>query len=158
MFDKSTLKTLKQAEIAALIGVSDRRIQQLHHEGLPRNGEGRGTTYDWDLVRGWWEARISGSEGDGKKTGKARKDEADADMAEMNRDLQAGNLLERQDVVRTWTAFLGRLRDHLLGLPDRAAPEVLEGMALAERIAVLRKHVNHALREVVAQLQDEEAP
>jgi len=122
MITKESLKSLKQSELMALLGLSDRRIQQLHGEGLPRNGAGRGVTYDWQAVRTWEMDRVAGSGKDGDPlTDKQRKDRAEADMAEMDRDLQAGQLMETGAVRQTWSEECANMRARLLSIPSKAA-------------------------------------
>lgn len=157
MINKVYLKTLKQVEIAALLGYSERRIQQLHDEGLPRNGSGRGGVYDWEEVRAWEFARISRPKDGEALSDRQRKEKADADMAEMDRDLQAERLLEASEVRRVWFPFLGRLRDNLQGFADRCAPDLEGGLTLAEKVAVIKRHMNASLKDVVGELQAQES-
>ena len=154
MITKTYLKTLKQVEIAALLDYTERRIQQLHAEGLPRNGSGRGGTYDWEAVRAWYDARISGAQGgDEPLTDRAREQRAKADIAEIEAAQLAGRTMDRAEATAAWSAFLGRLRESARGIPHRAAPKVEPGMILAEIEAVIAQEVDQTLRDVVAELE-----
>ncbi len=73
-------------------------------------------------------------------------------MAEMEARKMAGELLERKPAILAWSAFLGRLKDNLLGYAGRVAPRIEDGMILAEREAVLNKEMHQVLRDVVAEV------
>lgn len=148
---------MTQAELALLWDISTRTIQRNAKWETLRHGSGQGSYYVWAECHKAEKAENDGlSQGEEALTDRMRKDKADADMAEMDRDQQAGNLLDGSEVRRIWIAFLGRLKDNLLGLADRCAPEIEDGQTLAERIAVMRRHVNRSLRDVVAELGREE--
>ena len=149
MITKDSLSTLKQVKIAALLGLTERRIQQLHAEGLPRNGEGRGGVYVWPSVLARWTDRISGSREGGEESNKARKEAADADMAEMKRDALAWTLLDAEDVRTTWAEALANIRAMLLSLPAKAAVQIEDGQTLAEREDLIRDVIHEALAELV---------
>lgn len=157
MIDKNYLKTLKQTEIMALLDLSERRIQQLHGEGLPRNGSGRGITYDWAAVDAWRTRRTTGSGEGAEATGKARKEAADADLAEMKRDAMAGTLLEAEDVRRGLADMVARMRAKLLTLPAKVAVRIEEGQPLAVREDFIQEVIYEALAELVIQEGDENA-
>lgn len=148
MITKDSLSTLKQVEIAALLGLTERRIQQLHAEGLPRNGEGRGGVYVWPSVLAWWTDRISGSREGGDESSKSRKEAAEADMAEMKRDALAGTLLDAEDVRTTWAEALANMRAKMLTMPSKGAVQMEDGQTLAEREAILQAVVDEALAEL----------
>lgn len=154
MIIKSDLSALKQADLMALFGVTDRTIQLWHAKGLPRNGEGRGCTYVWKECLPWYVAYVSGSKG-GAEAGsdRARREKAEADMAEMEARKMAGELLERKPAILAWINFLGRLKDNLLGYSGRVAPRLEDGMVLAEREAVLNREMHQVLRDVVAETE-----
>ena len=151
---KNPLNALKQNDIAALFGVTDRTIRNWNDEGLPGNGEGRGRVYDWPLVLAWRDARISGFRGSGSDlSDKERKLRAEADLAEMEAAKEAGQLLDANEVQQAWEAFLSRLKVNLDGLPDRAAPLIEDGMNLAEKIAAIRRELNSVRRDLVAETE-----
>ena len=153
MITKTYLKSLKQIEVAALLDLSERRIQQLHLEGLPRNGTGRNGVYDWAEVKAWYVGYVSPSGASNDESDKARKLRAEADIAEMQAQEMAGNLLNRSEAILAWSAFLGRMKDNLLGYAGRVAPRIEDGMILAEREAVLNKEMHQVLRDVVAEVE-----
>ena len=150
---KSPLNALKQNDIAALFGVTDRTIRNWILEGLPGNGEGRGRVYDWPIVLAWRDDRISGSRGGGPDlSDKERKLKAEADIAEMDSAEQAEQLLDANEVRHSWGEFLARLKTNLDGLPDRVAPLLEDGQNLAERAAAVRRETNAVRRDLVAEM------
>jgi phage terminase Nu1 subunit (DNA packaging protein) len=147
---KNPLNQLKQNDIAALFGVTDRTIRNWIAEGLTGNGEGRAVTYDWPTVLAWRDDRISGAKAGPDLTDRERKLRAEADLAEMEAAKMAGDLLDAQDVGREWGGFLSRLKVNLDGLPNRAAQGIEQGMILAEIEAVIRRELNSIRRDLVA--------
>lgn len=146
MITKQYLKTLKQAEVAALYDVDVKTIQRWHADGFPRHGEGRGQVYVWEECQAWQKARMSPNQ-DGM-TDREREQCAKADIAEMEAAEMAGKLLDREKTVSAWIAVLGRMKDNLMGLPERVAPKIEPEMVLAERQAMLRSEMIRALREL----------
>jgi phage terminase Nu1 subunit (DNA packaging protein) len=148
---------MKQADLVALTGKTDRTIQRWFEHGLPRHGEGRGCYYVWSEFMPWYLAFMSGSLGGGKDgkslSDKDRKLKGEADMAEMEAAEMAGDLVRVKDVRKAWNDFLSRLNSSLDGYPDRTADQLADGMILAERVAVLRKEMNILRRDIVAELQ-----
>lgn len=151
---KNPLNALKQNDLAALCGVTDKTIRNWDAEGLPGNGKGRGRTYDWHEVLAWRDARISGSRGGGKDlTDKERKLKAEADLAEMQAAEKAGQLVDAKEVCKAWEPFLSRLKVNLDGVPDKAAEGIEDGMNLAEKAAVIRRELNTVRRDLVAEAE-----
>lgn len=147
---KDQLNHMKQADIAALFGRDVKTIQRWSDEGLPRHGEGRGCYYVWPEVFGWYEARLSQSKAPDDKDRKLR---AEADLAEMDRDAQAGKLMDTAQAQASWGNFLSGLQSNLMGFPDRVAPDLDDGMTLAERREVLRRAMIASLQGVVAEAE-----
>jgi len=151
---KNPLNRLKQIDLAALFGVTDRTIRNWDDEGLPGNGEGRGRTYVWHQALAWRDTRISGSRGaSGPLSDKERKLKAEADLAEMEAAEKAGLLLDAVEVRQVWGPFLSRINVNLDGVPDRAAQGLEDGMNLAERAAVIRRELNGVRRDIVAETE-----
>lgn len=147
---KNDLSSLKQADIAALFGVTDRTIQRWHERGLPRQGDGKGSVYVWADVLAWYVGFVSGSKS-GPTTDKDRKLRAEADLAEMAAAEKAGQLLDANEVKVAWTGFLARVTSNLDGFPDRAAEKLEDGMNLAEKAAVIRRELAGVRRDLVAE-------
>ncbi len=141
------LKAIKQAELAALLGISDRRIQQLHGEGLPRSGSGRGCTYDWGQILPWHIGRISGSSSgaDARLTHRERLNKAKADDAELDLAVKLGQLLPSEKVREQWAEECAAMRARLLSIPSTAALKIDGDMDQAQREGIIRKEIFEAL-------------
>lgn len=151
MNEKMDLNRLTQPQFAALLGRTVRTIQRNPHLEKLRHGSGQGCYYVWSEFWAWLNPNLSpdGDGGDDRK----RKDRADADLAELKRDQVAGSLVDRAGAVRAWGAYLGRLKQNLLGYGGRVAPRLVDGQTLAERQDVLDREMRASLRELVAEAQ-----
>ena len=150
---KNILSCLKQADLCALFGVTDRTIQRWHEQGLPRHGEGRGCYYVWADVLPWYLRFMSGSNGENcGLSDKEREQKAKADIAEMEAYAMAGKTLDRAEAIAGWQAFLGRLKESIRGISLRVAPRLEDGMLVGERESVIQKEIDQTLRDVVAEL------
>ena len=151
---KSPLNSLKQIDLAALFGVTDRTIRNWDAEGLPGNGEGRGRVYDFASVLPWYVARVSGSRGgDGDLSDREREQRANADMAEMKAQEMAGFLVNAQEVQRGWTDFLTRLRTNLMGFPARLVDRLEGARDVREKLATGNREMAATLRDIVAEIE-----
>lgn len=150
MSDKIDINKLNQAQFARLLGISTRTVQRNPNLERLRHGVNNGCYYVWAEFWAWLSPDLTQSKG--AISDKDRREKAQADLAEIERDQKSQAVLDVSEVQAEWTAFLGRLRDNLLGLADRCAPDIDPEMTLAERIDVMRRHVRASLRDVVAEL------
>lgn len=151
---KTDLDRLKQIDLARFFNKNERTIQRWHEQGLPRHGEGKGCYYVWAEVLPWYVAFVSGSkDGDEDSSHSARKDRADADIAEMKRDLMAGNLVDAMEVQRGWVDFLTRLRANLMGFPGRLVDRLESARDVREKLAIGNREMAATLREIVAEIE-----
>lgn len=87
------------------------------------------------------------------KRAEANKREHEADMARMERETMAGNLIAREDVDFTLADFGATLRSLMESLPDRLAPVVHPLQSLEETHAALSEAAQDVLQTVHDQLQ-----
>lgn len=154
---KNPLQLLKQTDLMALFGVTDRTIQLWHAKGLPRTGEGRGCTYAWAQVLPWYVAYISGSGKDDRGVSdRDRLVRAQANLAEMELAERAGLLVRTEDVRASAEEVLSRVRAKLLAIPNRVAGRMTGEETREQRQELLRDEVHQALAELAA-MADEEA-
>ena len=100
------------------------------------------------------EPEIEGMEAIGIATKRAalRKLQAEADRAQMERDVQRGNLIERRDVAKDLADAVAVILNAAETLPDRLAP-VLTGVAEQSTVrAILRDEVEQFLATVAERL------
>jgi phage terminase Nu1 subunit (DNA packaging protein) len=155
---KNPLNALKQIDIAALFGVTDRTIRNWDKEGLPGNGEGRDRVYDFAAVLPWYVGRVSGSRGsDDDLTDREREQKATADIAEMKAQEMAGFLVNAQEVQKGWADFLTRLRTNLMGFPARLVDRLEGARDIREKIAIGNREMASTLRDIVAELENQDS-
>ena len=150
------------AIIARLLDLTERRVQQLAHDGIippaARTGPQRGRYDLVGSVRGYVRylrdqatRAQSGSTQSGSAdfgVERARLIRAKADLAEMDAGSRRSDLLPAAEVEAAWAATLARLRTRLLVLPDRLAPLVHEETTIAGARASIREIVTEALAEL----------
>jgi phage terminase Nu1 subunit (DNA packaging protein) len=152
MITKDYLKSLKQTEVAALLDLSERRIQQLHSEGLPRNGTGRGGLYVWDAVLAWHMGRISGSGSEEPLNHGDRLKKVKADDAELDLAVKLGTLMEVNKVRESWANQCAAMRGRLLSIPSTAAVKIDPSHTQAQREEIIRKDIYEALENLAGDL------
>lgn len=110
------------AELAALVGVSARRIRQLAESGTLERAE-RGRYQLGPAVRALLEqASGSGSE---LQRERIRKLRADADLAELELAKQRGEVAPIEEAEAVWGRFCGILRTNMMQIPARAVLQLL---------------------------------
>lgn len=113
--------------------------------------DGRITTIngkiDPEIADKQWAENTQNAESESYSAARARKEAAQADLAEMEAGELRGELYRRDDVVNTWGEMMAAIRSRLLILPSMAAPQVAPGRA-AEAQAILQKLVHEALSEL----------
>jgi phage terminase Nu1 subunit (DNA packaging protein) len=145
------------------MGVHMMTVTKWERDGMPvAEGGRRGvpSLYDLDLVRAWRQARDAAADdaADGEATtrlsweaARARKDEAQAKLAEQMYLVRAGKLLPQEDVERVWARIVSAVRTRLLQMPVTYADRLhrtaqLDGVKSVERL--LEEAVHEVLREL----------
>ena len=147
--------------LARELNLSERRIEQLVHEGMPKLERGR---YDLWLCARWYirylqkamERRAietgedSTSESLNLTQEKKRLIRAQADIAEMELRKKTGELIPAHLVDDQFVTFAGVVHDRFLSLPPRIAPR-LEG----ESREVIRVKLHEAVRDTLNGLSND---
>ena len=142
-------------EFAAICGVMPLSLTNWVKEGMPPPEKPSRNTSYFDLkVHLPWVIENKWKPG---MDARARKQEADACMAEMKASEMAGSLQVRSKAIRSWTDFLTRLRSNLLGFGDRLIPLLSETTNPREQLAIARREMYQTLREVSEQTGEENA-
>ena len=140
------------AELAALIGVSTRRVQQLTAEGiLPTAAKGR------YLLSASVQAYLAHKMGDALSPDdlsiERRRREADtilkeskAKIAHLEAEVAEGNYHRQEDVGEFIEALIYEMRSVFMSLPGRLATEVSYSTNPAECGEIIKKEVYDALR------------
>lgn len=157
---KNQPNIVNQLQLSEILGITTRHLRNLEEQGLPAEPgrEGGGRRYALPAAVQWWvryQVRLAAEDTGGPDTAKhrLRKLAAEADLAEMDRDAQAGKLMETGAALQAWGGFLRGLQSNLMGFPDRVAPDLDDGMTLAERREVLRRAMVTSLQGLVAEAQ-----
>lgn len=135
---------LNQGEMAALAGVTRQTISDWMVEGLPHTKPGgREVVYDLFTAIPWirdnkWKPSLDD---------RSRKLKAEADLAEMERDLQAGKLVDAAEVEASWVDAAIRVRAKILGMPPKLAPQVVS-MTIPEAQELIERECHQALAEL----------
>lgn len=159
MSKKSGSKLLSRRDLATVMSVHPDTITGWHDAGLPiavRGGRGRQALYDPAAVRAWKAAREEAAAQAATDPvdafrERARKDRAQAMLAEQLYLQRAGKLLDADLVTKTWTGEYAAVRTILLASYTSAVDRVhraatLEGTPGVER--ELKAIAFAALREI----------
>lgn len=163
-------KWLTRVKLAKALGCNPRTIAKWLEDGMPVARRGRGgrpSLYDPEACAAWRESKIEavvGTPAGGLNWSheRARKERAQAVLAEQLAASRAQDLLPKADVERAWGTLVAAARTKLLTLPQTLADRItrvatLEGEAGVER--VLEGVVDEVLAELSGQPpEDKPAP
>jgi len=79
---------------------------------------------------------------------RARKMEADAQLAELELLKAKRELVQSADVLKAWTDVLGAMRSKLLALPTKCAPLIATETDIAAIQDIVEKQIHEALEEL----------
>lgn len=138
--------------ISKLLDLTPQRVTQLVNEGIiPRKERGR---YELvPVVRSYIkylrERGIrSDVHGDDYNAHRTRLTKAKADMAEMEKAQIEEQLIPSGDVEKVWIEVSQNMRQKILSLPQKAAPECFAAEKLIDVKNILKEQVNDALQEI----------
>lgn len=143
---------LKIQAIAGLLGLSTRRINQLHEEGIAvKTGAG---TFDAEATVQNYVRHISGKAGNPSSAldlnaEKARLAKEQADGQSMKNAQLRGELVEAEAVAQEWEGIVAEVRSAMLAVPGRLRRRA--GSALDAAAIAL---VDHEIREALEALAD----
>lgn len=146
---------LTQKALAGRLALTTRQVRNLHDEGLPREESGQ---YPWPEARDWYiefkqheHVRRLGYE-NGKaesfEKARARKTSAQAQLAELQVAERRGLLVPIDVVSATLSLVCERIRQQLLGIPDRWALQLVGVDEEEAARAVLDLAVSETLEEL----------
>lgn len=162
-------KLVDSKTIAALFGVTTRRVQQLTQEGIiSATKQGNANRYDLlatiqKYIR-YLTEKANGREPTKKDTEtEGRKLEAEADLKRSKADMAAlqlkeleGKMHRSEDVEAVVTDLVYTIRSMLMALPGRLAVDVVAVKTPAEASEVIRAEVYKVLEELAAYKYDPE--
>ena len=139
--------------IARVLMLDVRRVQQLAKEGVvPREGRGR-----YDLVKsvqgyiGYLQERARVSPQDEGRAsdyteGRTRRELANAELAELEVAEKRGELLRRDEVIRTWTTQLVAVKERLRAIPSKLRGRLKK--LTKRQLKVIAEEIDRGLREL----------
>lgn len=141
-----TIRRGSARELAELLGISERRVNQLvNEETLKREIEG-----DFNLtqaIASYYENKYAGKDEDRYWDEKALHEAAKRKLAELELARRQNMSHDAADVERVMTDMLSNLRSQLLGIPAKMAA-LLENKSKIEIRAELSKEIRSRLTEL----------
>ena len=143
-------------KVAEIFGVSVETVTAWVRRGCPclqQGAKGREWKFNTADVFGWHVAQMSlTADGDAAPNfndDRARKMAADADLAEIERDLARGRVIQTETVVGLVRREYATVRTRLSALPGAIAPQ-LDPERAAEFLPVIAEAVDDVLKELSA--------
>ena len=144
--------TVKQKDLAKVIGVSAPRVSQLIQDGIIIRDEEStgGAVMLCESLKNYYQSKQS-YQSDGKNVNyweeKAKHERAKRKIAELRIARMENHVYDAKTVELVMTEQLSNLRTQLLGLPSKLAPQ-LEGMARENIYEVMTKEIEEKLMEL----------
>lgn len=130
---------LTQDQVAAILCVTKRRVQQMDADGDgPARVEGK---YPASQLGEWLKKRS-------ERGDKDRLLKAQADLAEMEAAELSGELIRRAATVEHWGKMTTSFRSRLIVIPPTLAPRIAPPGKVSEVQHELQKAINEALTEL----------
>ena len=148
---------MTRRQLAAALGCHMMTVTKWEREGMPiaeHGGRGRASHYRETEVRAWLQVREEAAKQPGAVNlvaERARKERAQAVLAEQAYHIRTRDLLPREEIERAWLSESTAVRTKLLAWPSAVSDKVFraateEGQPGVER--VLTEAVRDALREL----------
>ncbi len=150
---------ITRRELADVLGVYMGTVTKWEHDGLPigqRGRRGKPSLYSEEQVRQWLEAREQTAQEDKPHDvaqERARKERAQAILAEQKYKMLAGELLPREDVEKVWAGQIMGARSILLTVPQTYCDRIYRAATL-EGIKGVEISLSEVVREVLRELTD----
>lgn len=135
---------VKEAELAEIVGKTDRTVRNWVDEGCPRGDDGQ---FDVPEVIDWLSTRNSGRAAATEQ--KTRLTRAQADKAELEAAKLRAELVPVDEVQKEWNRMLGAFRARALALPSKVASQTVSA---AKRFEEHRRILDDAVYEFLGEL------
>ena len=150
-------QTVTGSELATLLGLSDRRVQQLVKENVIRKAK-RNTFILIDAIQDYVNYQAGKnlgnySKGENYQEEKARLTKLQADKADLEVESMSANLVPADDVSRHWYQIITDCKNRLLTVPSKAAPIV----AAETEAGMVQDIIDDLMREALEELTEYEA-
>jgi phage terminase Nu1 subunit (DNA packaging protein) len=161
---------LSSTDTAELLCCTKRQLLNYVEQGMPKHGNGRGAYYDWSEVFPWYvsyqidlakrRATVGMPEGadpnivvNGETMAQAvlRKTIAEADLKELERAHERGEVVAVADVERNIAAVAKAVQTKLLAIPTKLASQLAAARSSKPRIkAILEGEARQVCSELVS--------
>lgn len=150
-------------ELATLLGRHMMTVKKWERDGMPiaaRGRKGKPSFYRESDVRRWLEARDKAAATSGVvdvAQERARKERAQAVLAEQTFQIRDRELLPRAEVEKIWTAEQAAVRTKFLAVPQAYADRIYRA-ATTDGVIGVEEALKDAVDDVLRELADEERP
>jgi len=139
--------------IAAVLGLTTRRVRVLIQLGMPKVKRGRYNLAD--CVQWYVNYRVkAASHASRMDNARLRKLRAEAKEKELKISTMEEKLIPVDEVVKTWSNITAAMKAKLLAIPTKAAPMILSITTQAEAQDILKSHIYEALDELTNDLSE----
>ena len=139
--------------IAAVLGLTTRRVRVLIQLGMPKVKRGRYNLAE--CVQWYVNYRVkAASHASRMDNARLRKLRAEAKEKELKISTMEGKLIPVDEVVKTWSNITAAMRAKLLAIPTKAAPMILSITKQAEAQEILKSYIYEALDELTDDLSE----
>lgn len=145
---------MKVEQVAAILGVTTRRVQQLREKAnpIPVNSDGRYPCLEFGLWYRQYLLERMGVNQDGSvydfNAEKARLTHHQANISELEEETKKGNLIPAEIVKQHWESKAANTRAKLLNLPGRLAVSVVGANTIQDAEKTARQLITEALNEL----------
>ena len=137
--------------ISQLLKLSERRIQQLAKDNIiPKATKG-----EYEMITSvhgyidYLKAKIGGEyTAEDLAINRNRLLKAQADLAEIEKQKQQGDLIAKDEVKKNWLNILSVLKNKLLSMPNKVAPVVMTYKNVNEVKLILKDKIYDTLHEI----------
>ena len=155
-------KYVSQRTLAAWLGVTPRSVTTFSNAGMPCERSSKGVKYPWPECRRWRDdqlqkqarASVESSKPADFQAAKARKEAAQADLAELQRDQLRGTLVELVVHESRVATLCGRLAAVCKGGLSKYMADVQRTTDAAGAIALLERIGDDMLRALGTQADE----
>lgn len=155
--------TCTRRELAQRMGVVMQTVTKWEQDGLPiaeRGRKGKPSLYRETECRAWISARDEAAQSGGLfdvSQERARRERAQAVLAEQMFQMRSQDLLPRVEVERVWEGEVVAVRAKLLQIPSTFADRVYQA-ALSEGVMGVERILVEAVNDVLRELAGDQAP
>lgn len=144
--------TFTKKELAELLAVTPRQINNLVKEGMPQRLNGGRPKYGMEAVTWYYGRKLEEVKAERRNTSldeaRTKKSLAQAALAELELKRKTGEVIAISEVTDEYARTLIRLRGKILAVPGRWAPRFAPKMTRAKSQSLLEQAMRDAIDEL----------